>query len=79
MADLDQKTIDRNIDEANEIYRAGVTPTHKDIQWTGAEKLRRDRELKQFSSHKGESGSDPFWVVTDAYRKGYDAIDWSKK
>jgi hypothetical protein len=71
MRDYDDKTIERNIAEANEINRAGQIPTHGDIRWTGAEKLRRERDLKQFCKSSGESGSDPYFKASDAYREGW--------
>jgi len=76
---VDDKRINRNIDEANEIYKSGHVPTHKDIQWTGAEKLQRDKDMKQFCKSSGQSGQDPYFTVSDAYRRGYEAIDWDVK
>lgn len=43
--------------------------------WTPTEARKRDKMLKQFcKKRKGVGMSD----ASDAYRAGYDAIDWSK-
>jgi len=75
----DSKQVDRNIAEANEMYRAGVVPDHNDLRrmQTGSERMQRDKDMKQFVKSSGESGSDPYWTVSDAYREGYERIDWT--
>ena len=65
---------DRNIEESNEIQKSGKTPTAADIKWTGEEKIQRDKDMKQFCRSSGESGTDPYWVTSDAYRDGWERI-----
>ena len=74
MPGYDDKTIEKNIAEHNEIYKSGVTPTRKDIRWTSAEARQRDKDMKQFCKSSGESGTDPYVITTDAYREGWDRI-----
>jgi len=74
MPDLDEKTVNRNIDEANEIQKSGKAPTREDIKWTNAERRQRDKDMKQFCKSSGESGTDPYWITTDAYREGWERI-----
>ncbi len=74
MSIYDDQTIEKNVAEHNEIYKSGVTPTRKDIRWTSTERRQRDKDMKQFCKSSGESGIDPYFVVNDAYREGWERI-----
>jgi hypothetical protein len=45
-----------------------------DPGWTPTERRQRDQLMKQFTSTGGEGTRGN----SEAYRRGYDAIDWSK-
>ena len=79
MPGYDDKTIEKNIAEHNEIYKSGVTPSRKDIRWTSAEGRQRDKDMKQFCKSSGEAGTDPYFVNSDAYREGWERIFGKRK
>lgn len=46
--------------------------------WTPTEKLKRNRLMKQFAKH-GRKGYEVSSGNSEAYRAGYDLIDWGEK